>query len=136
MAFFGTGNVASIASFSVSSVARLVTVFNPFLMGGLLLLKITLPFFVLSAILGVLCRFVDVPSTSLFLLILSLTDVLTLNFFFLVRDEGSWLEIGMSISHFIIASGFIVFLTGLFYVSHALLGVVLLPTAAPYKKSK
>jgi len=57
-------------------------------------------------------------------LVLSATDVMTLNFFFLVRDEGSWLDIGTSISHFVIASAFIVFLTGLFYLSHLLVGSV------------
>ena len=134
VAFFGTGNVASIASFTVSSVYRLVTIFNPFLMGSLLLLKIALPFFLLSAVLGVLCSFIGLPTTSLFLLILSMTDVLTMNFFFLVRDEGSWLEIGMSISHFIIASGFIVLLTVLFYISSALLGVVMTPKSGQDKK--
>ena len=39
------------------------------------------------------------------------------------------MEIGTSISHFIIASGFIVFLTGLFYLSHLLVGAVLVPHA-------
>jgi len=50
--------------------------------------------------------------------------------------QGSWLEIGASISHFIIASGFIVFLTGLFYLSHLLVGAAVeVPNAlALYKK--
>jgi len=48
VAYFGTGNVASVASFSVSSVYRLTTVFNPFFMGGLLIFKIMLPFFFLA----------------------------------------------------------------------------------------
>ncbi|KAH9823908.1 Phosphatidylinositolglycan class N-domain-containing protein [Melampsora americana] len=84
--FFGTGNVASISSFYLEPVYRLVPVFSPFLMSSLLLMKILIPFLIL------------------FVSTFVVSDVLTLNFFFLVTDQGSWLEIGQSISHFAIAS--------------------------------
>ncbi|KAJ3219626.1 Glycosyl phosphatidyl inositol anchor synthesis [Dinochytrium kinnereticum] len=127
VAFFGTGNIASVSSFSLESVYRFTTVFNPFLMAALLLMKIWVPFFLLSAVFGVLSRSLDLPAFSLFLVVLSTTDVMTLNFFFLVRDDGSWLEIGTTISHFIIASAFIVFQIVLFSVGHFLVGKVLIP---------
>jgi phosphatidylinositol glycan class N len=100
-------------------------------MTGLLVLKMWVPFFLLSAVLGIVSRIVDLPAFSLFLLILSTTDIMTLNFFFLVRDYGSWLEIGSTISHFIIASAFIVFQIILFTVGHLLVGKVLIPTVKP-----
>lgn len=43
MGFFGQGNTATIASFDLASVYRLVTVFNPFVMTAILLGKIFIP---------------------------------------------------------------------------------------------
>lgn len=47
------------------------------------------------------------------MLVSAFSDVLTMNFFWMVRDEGSWLDIGSSISHFCIASLLCVFVAGL-----------------------
>lgn len=109
LAFFGTGNMASISSFTLSSVYRFMTVFAPFPMAALLILKLLLPFALLAAAFGVLAKRSGTPPFGLVLLVVATTDIMTLNFFFLVRDHGSWLEIGTSISHFIIASSLIIF---------------------------
>ncbi|KAL3899970.1 MAG: hypothetical protein SGCHY_001669 [Lobulomycetales sp.] len=93
-----TGNIASVASFSASSVYRFTTLFDPFLMGSLLIFKIMIPFFILSAVLRVIGKSIALPPFSIFLVVLSTTDIMTLNFFFLVRDHGSWLEIGTTIT--------------------------------------
>jgi len=45
-----------------------------------------------------------VGSSALFMVIMALGEWLTIGFFWRVRDEGSWLDIGTSISHFAIAS--------------------------------
>ncbi|KAI9844830.1 MAG: Glycosyl phosphatidyl inositol anchor synthesis [Sclerophora amabilis] len=103
-AFFSTGNIASLSSFSLDSVYRLIPVFSPFSQGALLILKIMIPFAVISANLGVLNRRLGVAPSALFMVVMAISDVLTLNFFWMVRDEGSWLEIGETISHFCIAS--------------------------------
>lgn len=120
--FFGTGNVASLSSFSLESVYRFVTVFNPFLMGALLIAKVLIPFFVISSVLGVLTSSLDLSSFSLFLGVVSITDIQTINFFYFVSDYGSWLEIGTSISHYCIAELFIIFTILLFLLSRWLVG--------------
>ena len=115
--FFSTGNIASVSSFSLDSVYRLIPIFDPFSQGLLLILKIIIPFAVISANLGILTRRLGVAPSSLFMLVMAISDVLTVNFFWLVRDEGSWLDIGTSISHFCIASALCIFVSGLEFVS-------------------
>lgn len=142
--FFGTGNVASISSFYLSPVYRLVPVFSPFLMAALLVLKLIVPFIILSCVLAAVCmqpletralapvssripivasglglRDVHIP-----LVVAALAgDVLALNFFFAIRDEGSWLEIGQSITHFVMANLLQMYMLAIATLSALLLGV-------------
>ncbi|KAI3535267.1 phosphatidylinositolglycan class N [Colletotrichum filicis] len=108
-AFFSTGNVASVSSFSLDSVYRLIPIFDPFSQGALLVVKLMIPFALISANLGILNVRLGVAPSSLFMVVMAISDVLTLYFFWVVKDEGSWLEIGSTISHFVIASLLCVF---------------------------
>ncbi|KAL6881528.1 PigN domain-containing protein [Trichoderma novae-zelandiae] len=108
-AFFSTGNVASVSSFSLESVNRLVPVFDPFSQGALLILKLMIPFVLISANLGILNTRLRVAPSAFFMVVMAVSDILTLYFFWVVKDEGSWLEIGSTISHFVIASLLCVF---------------------------
>ncbi|KAL4889549.1 Phosphatidylinositolglycan class N-domain-containing protein [Aspergillus ambiguus] len=123
-AFFSTGNIASVSSFSLESVTRLIPVFSPFSQGALLILKVLIPFAIISANLGVLNRRLEVAPSALFMVVMSISDVMTLNFFYMVRDEGSWLDIGTTISHFLIASFLCTFVAGLEFLSEAFVGGV------------
>lgn len=123
-AFFSTGNIASVSSFSLEAVSRLIPVFDPFSQGALLILKIMLPFAILSAIFGMLNRRLGVAPSALFMVVMAVGDVMTLNFFYMVKDEGSWLDIGTTISHFVIASFLGVFVAGLELVSESIIGGV------------
>ncbi|KAK0636892.1 GPI ethanolamine phosphate transferase 1 [Bombardia bombarda] len=116
-AFFSTGNIASISSFSLESVYRLIPIFDPFSQGVLLILKLMIPFALISANLGILNRRLGVAPSALFMVVMAVSDVLTLYFFWVVKDEGSWLEIGSTISHFVIASLLCVFVAALEGVS-------------------
>jgi len=119
-AFFSTGNIASISSFSLDAVYRLIPVFDPFSQGGLLLLKILIPFALISANLAILNRRLGVAPSALFMLVMAMGDVLTLRFFWSVKDEGSWLEIGTTISHFGIGSALCIFVAGLELLSEVM----------------
>lgn len=116
-AFFSTGNVASVSSFSLESVNRLIPIFDPFSQGALLILKLMIPFALISASLGILNKMLGVAPSALFMVVLAGSDILTLYFFWVVKDEGSWLEIGSTISHFAIASLLCVFVAALELVS-------------------
>lgn len=135
-AFFSTGNIASVSSFSLESVARLIPIFSPFSQGALLILKISIPFAIISANLGILNRRLEVAPSALFMVVMSISDVMTLNFFYMVRDEGSWLDIGTTISHFLIASFLCTFVAGLEFLSEAIVsGVDFGPATAAVSRS-
>ena len=113
--FFATGNIASLNSFDPSSIRCFVAVFSPFLMGGLLLIKILIPF------LGVSLFFIQIIwfracNFGLVMNVLQMfCDILGLMFFNLVKSSGSWLEIGSSLSHFVIVEGTTIFIVILLY---------------------
>ncbi|KAF7307451.1 PigN domain-containing protein [Mycena indigotica] len=86
--FFGTGNVASISSFYLSPVYRLIPVFNPFAMASLLIFKIIVPYIILAVTFATLNDALRLPPFSLFLVALTLTPGMTLTFFFNVTDTG------------------------------------------------
>ncbi|EKX41788.1 hypothetical protein GUITHDRAFT_141776 [Guillardia theta CCMP2712] len=109
--FFGTGNIASVSSFELKSVYRFLTVFDPFLMGGMLLFKIVLPFVLVTATFSLICSRQGVSTAGVLCLVLVLA----------VRTEGSWKEIGNSISHFGITNFVIVMIQANFIHCNPLL---------------
>ncbi|XP_070077259.1 GPI ethanolamine phosphate transferase 1 isoform X11 [Equus caballus] len=93
-AFFGTGNIASVNSFDVTSVYCFLTVFSPFIMGALMMWKILIPFVLVMCAFEAVQLTTQLSSKGLFLMVLVISDIMALHFFFLVRDYGSWLDIG------------------------------------------
>jgi len=100
VAFFGVGNIASLNSFNPTSIESFVFIFNPFIMGILLFFKVILPFIPTCCALLAIIRTENICYSSLMKLIILISDMMSLTFFFLVRDEGSWLDVGLSISNF------------------------------------
>lgn len=103
-------------------------------MGALLILKLLIPFAVISANLGVLNRRIGVAPSALFMVVMAISDVLTLNFFYMVKDEGSWLDIGTTISHFFICGLLGVFVSALEFLSEVFVGGVSMDGGEDKKK--
>ncbi|XP_014629470.1 GPI ethanolamine phosphate transferase 1 isoform X2 [Glycine soja] len=118
VAFFGTGNFASIASFEISSVYRFITIFSPFLMAALLIFKLFIPFLLVICVFSAITKLNQVPRLGCYFLVILFSDMMTIHFFFLVRNTGSWMEIGNSISHFGIMSAQVVFVLLLFALTN------------------
>ena len=102
LSFFGIGNIASVNTFDPATVYCFLTVFSPFIMGALILLKMVIPFVFVSCAYNCIMILLEHSLRNSLLLMLVMTDIMALNFFFLVRDSGSWLDIGISISHYVI----------------------------------
>ena len=121
--FFGTGNVASINTFNPNMIYSFITVFSPFVMGALLVLKMAIPFVFVSTVFIVILSLLNRHLKPTLFLMLVMSDLMGLNFFFLVQDSGSWLEIGVSISHYVIMMTMAVVMVLLMGVARLLTGV-------------
>lgn len=86
--------------------------------------KILIPFAIMTANFGILNMRLGIAPSALFMVVMAVSDVMTLSFFYMVKDEGSWLDIGTTISHFVIASGLGVFVAGLEFASGSIIGKV------------
>ena len=122
LSFFGTGNIASINSFDIASVYCFKTVFNPWIQGIILALKVAIPFAVVIIFFRSLQKLIRIPLAGCFLMILLFGDIMAVNFFFLVKDDGSWLDIGQSLSHFVITLAFICMLVPMYWLSYFVSG--------------
>uniref|UniRef100_A0A7G3B3W3 GPI ethanolamine phosphate transferase 1 n=2 Tax=Lutzomyia longipalpis TaxID=7200 RepID=A0A7G3B3W3_LUTLO len=118
ISFFGTGNFASISSFDPNWVRCLVTTFSPFLMATLIILKLMAPILLVVCVLRTIHTISKTEIRKLFIVILLICDVMGVNFFYLITNRGSWLEIGQSISHFVIIEVTVLVLLLLFCVTH------------------
>uniref|UniRef100_A0A8C3T733 GPI ethanolamine phosphate transferase 1 n=1 Tax=Chelydra serpentina TaxID=8475 RepID=A0A8C3T733_CHESE len=96
--------------FDPASIYCFLTVFNPFIMGSLLVWKIAIPFVLVSCAFEAVQVTTQLSSKSLFLIVLVISDIMALHFFFLVKDYGSWLDIGTSISHYVLVMVFTIFI--------------------------
>jgi len=110
LSFFSTGNIASLNSFDPSAIRCFVAVFDPFLMGGLLLVKILIPFLGVATFFALIVKIRGLRSSVVFSIVQLFCDILALQFFFLVKDSGSWLDIGTSLSHYVIVEGTSIFI--------------------------
>lgn len=102
ISFFGTGNMATISSFDPNWVRCLVKTFSPFLMTALIIIKLAIPIILLMCGYRAIHVALRVDAKKIFFMMLVICDIMCLNFLFLVKNKGSWLDIGTSLSHFVI----------------------------------
>ncbi|EEB11200.1 conserved hypothetical protein [Pediculus humanus corporis] len=121
LSFFGLGNISSLNSFDTAWVRCFLTVFMPFIMSALIILKTVIPFLVVCCTMRTITSILKIQSERLFVIVLLFCNVMALNFLFLIKNKGSWLDIGMSISHYVLQQVTIVFLLILFYIAKFLL---------------
>ncbi|BFG05920.1 GPI ethanolamine phosphate transferase 1 [Drosophila madeirensis] len=121
---FGSGNIASISSFDPNIARCFLSNFLPFIIMGLVLLKLLLPVVLSLAIVYTHCECAREQEQRIFICLLIICDIMGLNFLFLVRNQGSWLDIGSSISHFVIMEVTTLVLLLLSYAAKLLLRLV------------
>ncbi|XP_044256653.1 GPI ethanolamine phosphate transferase 1-like [Tribolium madens] len=118
--FFGTGNIASLNSFDPMWVRCFLTIFSPFKMAGLILLRIMVPFLFTSCAYRAVNLFCKSNTLNMFCIVLMFSDLMLLELLYYITNIGSWLEIGMSLSKFIIMEAFVIILLILYGFAYLL----------------
>ena len=83
-------------------------------MTALIIFKLSIPINLLSCCYRAIHVALYTDAKKMFFMMLVVCDVMCLNFLFLVKNKGSWMDIGTSLSHFIIMEATVLVLT-LFY---------------------
>lgn len=117
---FGTGNIASVSSFDPNWVRCLVSTFAPFLMASLIIIKLIIPVLLVMCAVKLIISITKMELKKFFIILLICCNIMCLNFLFLVKNTGSWLEIGTSISHFVIMEVTVLGLCLLLLIANAL----------------
>ncbi|XP_032528934.2 GPI ethanolamine phosphate transferase 1-like isoform X1 [Danaus plexippus] len=110
LAYFGTGNIASLNSFEVRWVLCFTTSFQPFVITTLILLKTLSPFLSVACTFRAIQIFTKAPVGCLNIIVLIFSNIMGIQMLFQVRNTGSWLEIGTSISQFVIVQTITLFI--------------------------
>lgn len=114
LGFFGTGNVASISSFDPTWTRHFLTVFSPFTMCALIVLKTSIPLLVVG------CGIRTLAPSNLVMATILLGDCLSLPVMHAVTPYGSWLDIGSAVSRLVIAITLPCLMLLLHHISHPL----------------
>lgn len=136
VSFFGLGNIASLNSFDPAWVRCFLTVFHPFLMSSLILFKTIIPFLMVTCSMRALTVMLKLRPDQLFIIVLIYCNLMGLNFLFFIKNKGSWLDIGSSISHYVIQQVTILFLLILYGVAKFLLSfsISVLPVQGKFRR--
>ncbi|XP_060806463.1 GPI ethanolamine phosphate transferase 1 [Amyelois transitella] len=102
LAFFGTGNIASLNSFEVRWVTCFITSFKPFIITVLIMLKTLAPFMVVACSFRGIQILTKAPTGYLNIIVLIYSNIMGIQLLYNVKNTGSWLDIGTSISQFVI----------------------------------
>lgn len=78
LSFFGTGNMASLNSFDTASVYTFQTIFHPFLMAVLIILKIIVPFLIVISVFYCIYEMIELSIGKLYLLLMIISDLMAL----------------------------------------------------------
>ncbi|XP_055377960.1 GPI ethanolamine phosphate transferase 1 [Condylostylus longicornis] len=101
ISFFGTGNIASVSSFDINIVRCFITTFSPFIIMFLVILKLAIPIILILAVITALTS-AHQQQKKIFMSVLIICNFMGITTLYLVTNKGSWLEIGESISRFVI----------------------------------
>lgn len=118
--YFGVGNTPRMNSFDPLWVSSFVTVFSPYTMAILILIKLAIPFLIVLCVFRGIMIFTKCQLLNCFLIILFFCDVMLIQFLYYVKNEGSWLEIGVSLSRYIVASVTTIVLIVLYQIANIL----------------
>ena len=101
---FSTGVLANISGFNIKSVFKFITKYKPIIMTNLILLKIILPFLFVNIAFYAVCKHNRASAYNIILTLGALCEPLCIYYFFQVKDDASWLDMGLSIAYFALSN--------------------------------